>query len=59
MAVTNLGDDAPYMGFVTQGLCVECKRETFAQDGICYLCKVEESEAERLFDNHSLGLDCE
>ncbi len=59
MATTNLHDDELYMGFVTQGICKSCGNETFAADGVCYLCKVEEAEAERLYFKSPLGLECE
>lgn len=54
-----LSEDEIFMGFVTEGLCKECNRPTFAQDGLCALCKVEIAEQDRLYFKSPLGLDCE
>lgn len=47
-----------YMGFVGVANCKECGKETFAADEVCYSCKEEQSESDRLY---FLGLktDCE
>lgn len=47
-----------YMGYITSGICKECGKDTFAADEVCYTCKAEIAESDRLY---FLGLktDCE
>lgn len=47
-----------FMGFVGVGLCTECKKETFAADGVCASCKLEMAEEDRKFFDKDI-LDCE
>jgi hypothetical protein len=59
MAITNLDEDQVYMGFITQSICSECDQTTFAADGICYVCKANVIEEDRLYFKSPLGLECE
>lgn len=47
-----------YMGYITSARCRECGKDTFAADEVCYTCKEEMAESDRLY---FLGLktDCE
>jgi hypothetical protein len=59
MGNTNLDMEEVYMGFIASGICKECGGDTFAADEVCYTCKVELAEADRIYFKPSTAIDCE